>query len=208
MTPLTELGVDAVGQTLKALLGAVAFVLLIACVNVANLLLAQSAARRKEFLGADGARRIPRAPRPAIAGRRALAGDRRRRSRDLSSAWAGTAALAQSLPGSIAFAPFRNGSVTLNTSVLLFTARRLGRDRLALQPRTAGGLRHLDAGAAIKASGDRGGTSRSTVLRSALVGVGDRACRHRARRRGSHDEERLAACVASTPASIRGTSSC
>ena len=85
MTPLTELAVDAVGQTLKALLGAVAFVLLIACVNVANLLLAQSAARRKEFLvrTALGASRA--APRPAVAGRRARAGDRWRPGRDRPS---------------------------------------------------------------------------------------------------------------------------
>lgn len=114
--PLKQVIVGDAGQTLALLLGAVGLVLLIACANIANLLLARSAARRREFAirSALGANRV-RLARQILT-----------ESIILSLAGAGIGALlaflairyaVPALPGILPCSE----DVSLNTPVLLYT---------------------------------------------------------------------------------------
>jgi len=115
--PLREDMVGDIQPFLLVLLGAVGFVLLIACVNVANLLLARSAGRRREFalrvaLGASPQRVIRQLLTESIL--LALAGGA---LGTVLAAWSTQAAL-KILPAALPRAP----EIGIDAHVLVFTA--------------------------------------------------------------------------------------
>jgi predicted permease len=168
LTPMSELGVVQLKPTLMALSGAVALVLLIACVNVANLLLAQSSARRQEFAvrSALGASRLRLAGQVLCEGLViAIIGG----VTGLGVAWAGTSAMASVLPRSIVFAPFRDAAagIRLDPWVLAFTALVSVTTGLLFSLAPIAGLRRPD----LKVAGNRSTTGRLSHLRAGLVAI-------------------------------------
>jgi predicted permease len=114
--PLKQAIIGDVGQTLTLLLGAVGLVLLIACANFANLLLARSAARKREFairsaLGANRARVIRQLLTESVI--LSLAGA----SLGIAIAFFGIKAVLVAMPEILP----RSEDVSLNAAVLLYT---------------------------------------------------------------------------------------
>jgi putative ABC transport system permease protein len=171
ITRMSDLGVAYLKPTLYALLGAVALVLLIACVNVANLLLAQSAARQREFAirAALGAGRVRIASQLLAEGLiLAIAGG----AAGLALAWAGAAMLDRALPPSIQFAPYRAaGGAPLDPLVLTFTFAVAALTGILFSLAPIMGLAGSQPALTMRAGGERGGTARFSGLRGLLVGV-------------------------------------
>jgi predicted permease len=169
LTPMNELGVRALRPTLLALSGAVAFVLLIACVNVANLLLAQASSRRQEFAvrAALGASRW-RIARQLVAEGLAIAilGG----AAGLAVAWGATSLLEGVLPPSIVFAPFRDAGngIRLDPWALGFTFGIAVLTGLLFSLAPIAGLKR-GAAADLKGAGNRSVTGGLTAVRGTLV---------------------------------------
>ena len=116
MQPLKADIVGGIGGTLYVLLGAVAFVLLIACANVANLLLARSTGRSREFairaaLGATPGRVTRQLLTESIL--LSVTGG----ALGILLAYWGTSAALTAVPQALP----RSGDIRLNAPVLLFT---------------------------------------------------------------------------------------
>jgi predicted permease len=114
--PLKQVIVGDLGQTLTLLSGAVGLVLLITCANVANLLLARSAARRREFairsaIGANRIRRVRQLLTESVMLSLTGAG------MGIVIAFFGTRCVLSAMPGLLP----RTESVGVNAPVLLYT---------------------------------------------------------------------------------------
>ena len=163
--PLQERLVGAVRSTLYLLLGAVALVLLIACANVANLLLAQAPSRAREMavrvaLGANRWRVIRQltVENALLAAVAAVLG--------VALAQVGIRALLRAAPSNLP----RLTEVNLNGTVLLFAVLASMASALVFGLAPAWQASRVEVGEALKQGGTRGIVGRgSHRLRSGLV---------------------------------------
>ena len=164
-TPLRDLMVGEVERPLLMLLGAVGFVLVVACVNVANLLLARGSARHGELavraaLGAGRARLVRQLVTEAVV--LGVAGG----ALGLALAYWGTEALIAAKPADLP----RLDQIGLDGTVVLFTlgAALLTGLIFGMVPAVQATNEHLLRG--LQESGrSAGGGRRANRMRSALV---------------------------------------
>ena len=164
VTPLRDYILGPTRPYLLALLGAVGFVLLIACVNVANLLLVRGESRRKEFairaaLGASGRRIVRQMLTESLlySGTGAVLG--------LAIAWLGTRALVALAPRDLPRLDaigIDGRVIAFAAAISLFTGLVFG-----LVPAVRG--MRSDSAESLRAGGRTSGGGGSRVARNALV---------------------------------------
>jgi putative ABC transport system permease protein len=165
VNPLHEEMVGNMKPALLILLGAVAFVLLIACANVANLLLARAAVRHKEIalrlaLGADRARLTKQLLVESVM--LSLVGA----AVGLILAYAALQVLTRFIPADVAHAEM----ITINAKVLVFTLLVALVTGLIFGLAPASQASHFNLNDTLKEGGrDSGAGPRGKRLRSALV---------------------------------------
>jgi predicted permease len=168
--PMSEQGLARLRNMLTVLMAAVALVLVIACVNVANLQVGQALARRREFmlrlsLGAGFGRLVRQlfAESAVLAVAAAIGG--------LALAWLATRAADQVLAPGFRSLPYRGEvPITMDTRVFAFTIGITAITALLFGFVPMIGFRRRDPAVLLR-DGERGSTGTANLLRRAMVAI-------------------------------------